>query len=379
MRRAVTSAATVASLLALHLVVNLRWLRRAAAPALELLHAGNGAPTVSVLVPARDEAERIGDCVRSVLDQRGVSFELLVLDDGSSDGTAIVARAAGRGDERLRILAGRPLPSGWLGKPHACAQLAEHARGAVFVFCDADVVLVPGGLAATIALLDSSGLQLVSPYPRQLADGLWPRLVQPLLQWSWLTFLPLGLAEQMAAPSLVAANGQLLACDAAAYIEVGGHAAVRGAVLEDIALAQAFKRAGRRATVAEGSRIAVCRMYADGRALRDGYAKSLWAAFGSPIAASAVSALLVWLYVLPPAAALAGWLTGRRRLAETGALGYLAAVAGRIVSARETGGRASDAWAHPFSVLALVALVARSLREHRRGTLRWRGRPVVPR
>ncbi|CAN5158713.1 glycosyltransferase [soil metagenome] len=369
MSRVAAIGSATAALMAAHAAVNARLVRTPG--------EGVWGGRVSVLVPARDEAARIGPCVRALLDQRGAEdLELLVLDDGSTDGTAAVVRRTAAGDGRLRLLAGRPLAEGWLGKPHACAQLAEAATGDVLVFVDADVVLCPGGLAATVAALRGGGLDLVSPYPLQLADGLGPRLVQPLLQWSWLTFLPLRLAERLPATSLCAANGQLLACDAAAYRAAGGHAAVRGQVIEDVALARAFKAAGFVATVADGTGVATCRMYGSWPELRDGYTKSLWAAFPGPAGAVGAAALLAVCYLLPPLHAVRALLRGRPRQAVPGLAGYAAGVAGRLIAARRTGGRSRDALAHPVSIAALLALLARSWWARATGRLVWKGREL---
>lgn len=325
---------------------------------------------VSVLLPVRDEAHQVEACVRSVLASTGVpDLEVLVLDDGSVDGTAASVRRAAEGDPRLRLLTGAAPPREWLGKPYACEQLAQEATGDVLVFLDADVRLAPDALAATVALLREAGLDLVCPYPRQVAGTLAERLLQPLLQWSWLTTLPLGLAERSPRPSLAAANGQLLAVDAAAYRRAGGHRAVRAEVLDDVALLRAVKRAGGRGGVADGTALASCRMYSSWPELRDGYAKWLWSAFGSRRGAAAVVALLTWAYVLPPAAALAG--------SRAGALGYAAGVAGRVLTGRRTGATIlPEAGAHPVSVLLLAWLVLRSWWQHDHGTLRWKGRTV---
>ena len=196
-----------------------------------------------------------------------------MLDDESDDDTAVVVHAAAGGDPRVRLVAGRPVPPGWLGKPHACGQLAAAATGTVLVFADADVLVAPDGIARTVGLLRDSGLDFVSPYPRQEAVTTAERLVQPLLQWSWLTFLPLRAAERSGRPSLSAVNGQLLCVDAAAYRRAGGHDAVRDAVLDDLALARAMKRAGGRGTVADGTAVATTRMYRTWPDLRDGYSE----------------------------------------------------------------------------------------------------------
>ena len=295
-----------------------------------------------------------------------------MLDDGSTDGTADVVRAAAAGDGRLRLVAGPPLPEGWLGKPHACAALAEEASttATVLAFVDADVTLRPHAIAAAVTELRAAGAGLLTPYPRILTGSVGERLVQPLLQWSWLTFLPLRAMERSPRPSLAAAGGQFLVVDRAAYDRAGGHAAVRGEVLEDLALARAVKRTGGRIALADGSRLADCRMYTSWRELADGYGKSLWASFGSPAGATAVVGTLLVLYAVPPVLAIAGAATGDAALAGAGAAAYLLGVAGRVVSARATGGRPwPDALAQPLSILVFAGLVVRSFRRRRRGAL----------
>jgi hypothetical protein len=361
-----SSAVLAGSLLAVagtaHQLLNLRALRvPPAAP-------GPVGEPVSVLVPARDEAHRIAPTIRSVLAQTGVAdLEVLVLDDGSTDGTADVVRAVADGDPRLKVLDGSPPPPGVLGKPHACAELAAAARGRVLVYVDADVVLAPHAVAAAVAVLRGAGLDLLSPWPRQLADGPGPRLLQPLLAWSWMVTLPLRRAERSAHPSMLAANGQFLLVDAAALAAAGGP--VTGAVLDDLALARAVRRTGGRVGVADGSALASCRMYDGWSELSAGYRKSLWAAFGPPPVAAAVLALLGLAYVVPAAAAVRG--------SRVGLVGYAAAVASRVLAARRVGTPAwPDALAHPLSVGALVGLWVRSVAGHRRGTLRWKGRAL---
>ncbi|MGH8969860.1 MAG: glycosyltransferase, partial [Actinomycetes bacterium] len=328
------------------------------------------AEPVAVLLPLRDEAHRVEPCLRSVLAQTGVrDLTVLVLDDGSTDGTAEVVRRVAGDEPRLRLLTGAALPDGWWGKPWAAHQLADAAGDGptVLVFVDADVVLASHAVASTVSLLRWSGLDLVSPYPRQLTGSPAERLVQPLLAWSWLTTLPLRVAERSPRPSLSAANGQLLAVDAAAYRRAGGHTAVRAEMLEDLALLRAVKRVGGRGGVVDGTSVAACRMYDGWPALRDGYAKSLWSAFGSPAGAAAVVSALGLAYVLPPVAAMAG--------SRTGLAGYLAAVCGRVVVGRRVGARVwPDAFAHPVSVVAFGWLTALSVRRHRAGTLTVHGR-----
>ena len=334
-----------------------------------------GAPVdekVSVLLPVRDEAGRVTGCLKALQAQVDVpDLEIVVLDDGSTDDTARIVRDLASGDPRIRLIDGGrlPPPDGWLGKTWACHRLAQAASGRVLVFVDADVVLAPVAVAATVAMLRSSGLGLVSPYPRQVTDTVGERLVQPLLQWSWLTTLPLGPAERSPRPSLAAANGQLLAVDTAAYALAGGHETVKGAVLDDVELLRAVKRSGGRGTVVDGTQLATCRMYEGWAELEAGYTKSLWAAFGSPAGAAAATSGLALVYVLPFLAALRG--------SRWGAVGYAAGVTGRAVVARRVGGRVwPDSLAHPVSVSLLGYLTLRSLAARRSGTLTWKGRAL---
>ena len=326
------------------------------------------AEAVSVLLPVRDEAHRVAPALRGVLAQRGVpDLEVLVLDDGSSDGTADVVCQVVAGDPRLRLLRGTPPRPGLPGKPHACSQLVAAARGRVLVFVDADVVLAPHAVAAAVAVLRGGGLHLLSPWPRQVADGPAARLVQPLLQWSWMVSLPLRRAERSPQPALCAANGQFLVADAATLASAGGFEGVADAVLDDMEVARAVKRAGGRVGVADGVGLATCRMYEGWSDLSAGYRKSLWAAFGPAPASAAVAAILALAYVVPALAALGG--------SRVGLAGYVAGVTSRVVAASRTGGRVwPDALAHPASVATLLGLLAASWRGHRQGLLTWKGR-----
>ena len=385
-RAAVLAATALATALTAHTAWNTRYLRRAPSPGPRTPPTADapGTPAersrVTILLPARDEAHRIEPCLRALLAQDHAALRVIVLDDGSTDGTADLVQELVADDPRFEVRTGshdHP-PAGWLGKPWACHRLADAARAQdpppdLMIFVDADVTLAPDATRRIAALIAESGLDLASPYPRQVAITAAERLVQPLLQWSWLTTLPLGLAEGSARPSLTAANGQVLAITPAAYRSCGGHAAVRHEVLEDIALARAVKASGGRANVTDGTDLATCRMYTGRAELIDGYTKSLWAAFGSPAGSVGATGILTLAYVLPPTAALLAPTAGTRAI---GAAGYGAGVAGRILVARRTGGRTSDTWSHPLAILALDGLTALSWRRHQRGALTWKGRRV---
>jgi hypothetical protein len=190
--------------------------------------------------------------------------------------------------------------------------------------------------------------------------------VQPLLQWSWLTFLPLRVAERSRRPLLAAGNGQFLAVRRQAYDACGGHEAVRGQVLEDLALARAVKSAGYVAAMADGTRIATCRMYNTDAEMVQGYTKSLHDAFGPPIVV-----LLNLMYVVPMVGIV------RRGTRGPALAAYAAAVIGRALVARRTDQNLLDTLAHPGSIVALTGLYLRSVRARRAGKLTWRGRSLA--
>lgn len=361
----ITSALAVG--LAVHTAVNLRSLRRLAADAPDVVES------VSVLVPARNEERHVAATVRSLLEQTGLaSFEVIVLDDGSRDGTAAALERIA--DDRVRVVRADDVnpPEGWLGKPWACARLAEQARGSVLVFADADVHFEPAAVRAAIHELRTGEFAMVSPFPQQVADTWLERLVQPLVWWAWAATLPLSWAQASTRPSLSAANGQFLVFDADAYRAAGGHAAVRGEVIEDIALMRAVRAAGLRTSPLDAAALASCRMYTSTGEVIDGYAKSLWSGFGGPVGSLIVCAALTAIYVVPPVALVLG-----RGVRPVALAGTAAGSISRALVARRSGDRVwPDAFVQPASILAFVALNAVSWRRKRNGTALWKGRAV---
>ena len=372
--RATKAGAALATVMSAHAALNSLLLRRPRSD------APVQRESVSLLIPVRNEAEQIGACLEAALAQTGVpDLEIVVLDDGSTDATATVVQhqielhASSIAAPTLRLIDGgdAPLPNGWLGKPWACERLRQATNAKVLVYLDADVRLEPHAVASAVALLRESGLDLVSPYPRQLAETFGERVVQPLLQWLWLSFLPLRLAERTHPNSMAAANGQFLVMDAEALDGAGGFGAVRGDVLDDVGLVRAFKRTGGRGVVVDGTQLATCRMYTDWSALRAGYTKNLWAGTGSVSGAVGLGSMLTLAYLIPPVAAIGLFGRSARRV---GLGGYTAGVVGRIISARRTGGRVVDSVMHPISIAALLRLLAGSWRAKRAGTIEWKGR-----
>lgn len=368
--RVIQFGAALAGLAAIHTWINDKLLRNP-------VTAKPINDSVSILLPVLNEADRIAPTMHSLLNQQGIDYlELIIRDDGSTDKTVSLIEHLIK-ESRFKvtlIVDDEPAPAGWVSKSWSCHRMSQVATGAVFVFIDADVKFSTTAIAQAVATLRESNLDLVSPYPRQLALTWSERLIQPLLQWSWLTLLPLRIAEKSSNPALVAANGQFIVVDSNKYRSSGGHAANPSAVLDDIALLQAIKRNGGSGGVIDGTNLATTRMYRNVTELTDGYTKSLWSITGSVKRSRVLSALLLITYVLPPIAALS---KANIRIQRAGAIGYLAAMFSRLIVARRTDSKKfPDVMAHPISILSYIALTELSWYRKLRGKLHWRGRKL---
>lgn len=363
---ALTCAAILAGMLAVALI-NL-W----TAPRLERAGEPDGAPTVSLLVPARDEAENLRRTLPPLLAQDYPHLQILLLDDRSMDGTADVAqRLASDIGGRLTVLRGTEPPPGWVGKNWACHQLAEASTGEILVFCDADVDAAPAAVRATVAMMRRHAAGALTALPRQRLEGWAQAAVVPVVaQLPVLALLPMRLIPVVRAPSLSMANGQWLAFTRAAYDACGGHAAVRGEVLEDVALGRRVKAAGHRLVACVAPALLAVRMYGSAREMREGFRKNLYPLLGGRRLSFAVGlALLSFTWLAPFAIAV----IGRTRIAL---LPLALLLAMRIAGALLFWHGWRTVLLHPLGVLAAAALAVESWMRHERGTVTWRGRRV---
>jgi chlorobactene glucosyltransferase len=249
-------------------------------------------PSLSVLIPARNEAEVIGACVRSLLAQAYPGrLEVLVLDDRSDDGTTDVARVAAGNDQRLTVLAGGELAEGWKGKPNALRQLAAVATGEVLLLTDADCVFEPGALAASMRHRERVGADCLSLIPYLECGSFWEHVVIPLQYDVVFLTLPVRSVYASPNPAFAAANGAFLLLPSVTYAALGGHEAVRGEMAEDIKFAQHVKWSGRRLVYGDGSRVYRVRMYGSLRGIWDGFSKNLFSAMGRSLPILAVWSL----------------------------------------------------------------------------------------
>ena len=334
---------------------------------------------VSVVIPARNESATIETVVRSVLGSSYRPLELLVVDDRSTDDTAAVVERLAAEDGRVRLVRGEPLPEGWYGKPWACLQGYRAATGDLLLFTDADTRHEPELLARAVGALRTEGADLVTVAPHQRCVTFWERLVMPQI---WLLLALRYHPDRVNRATRerdVIANGQFILVPRGSYEAVGTHEVVRAEVAEDLALAQAFHRAGRRIHFAFAERLMETRMYRSLRELVEGWSKNMYLGGrrsfpGQPLLQALVPAMLVTSFAF--------WLVPPAVLAACGArdgLGTAAAVATALSAVfwmLISVGMRIPAWyglLYPLGALAAACIGARSAwRGERR--VEWRGR-----
>lgn len=342
-----------------------------------------GAPSLSVIVPARNEARSIERCVRSLLAQTLDDYELIVVDDRSDDGTDRILAALAREEPRLRVVTGEPLPDGWVGKPWAVAQGARVARGAWLLITDADSEHAPHGCASTLAFARAHGVDAVTLWAHQELGSWAERAVLPTVLG--LVMLASGTMRQLNDPAdreHALANGQYLLVARAAYDALGGHEALRGEIVEDVAFARRLKADGRfRLLLAEGEAHVRVRMYTNFRELWEGFTKNMYlGAKGDVKALAGAAALLALLSVVPAALAVDGAARKRPWRALEGVLTLATGIAVEAYGLRKTGIPNRLAWFAPVGYAVTGAILLNStLRVLSGRGVAWRGRTYTGR
>jgi len=325
--------------------------------------------TVSVIVPARNEEVSLGPCLESLVSQTGVSFEIIVVDDGSTDRTREVARSF----SGVKLVDPGPLPVGWSGKSNALVAGAKEARGEWLLFTDADTVHCPGSLLRSVTEARQQKAALLSYSPEQELHRLCEKAVMPVIFAELASsYRPSEVSNP--ASSAAAANGQYILVLREAYDAVGGHTAVATSLLEDVALAKAVKASGCKIFFRYGGDAVRTRMYRSFAQLREGWTKNLVLLFPS---AGQLAVLRLTEFVL---------IVGGFALAVADASrgGWYASLVSAIVAVVLYGvflkriRKAHSSWdANVWALFGLPLfsyLLLRSRKGHRRGAVAWKGR-----
>ena len=335
-------------------------------------------PTVTILVPARNEERNIASCIQSLLAQDYPSFEILALDDQSSDATGSILAQIASTQPKLKILAGSPPPEGMLGKNWACVQLAQQAQGDLLFFTDADTLHQPQTLRAIVTALIGEQADLITGFPRQDVQSWGERLLVPFFSWAFYCFMPLGLAYRLRLPVLSIASGQMLLFRRQAYQAIGGHDVAGLSIVDDLTLARRIKAAGLRWRVMPVTDLITCRMYSGSRQAFDGFSKNLFAAFDFRLLS--FTFVFIWLAVMfwEPLVVLALMALGQAPHARAGELGVCIGLSLLlwIIPYVELGVPFYLALLYPLNILANEGAAFQSRRLRLSGRLTWKDRPL---
>lgn len=341
-------------------------------------------PSISLLIPARNEAREIGNTLSAVLAQDYPDFEIILVDDQSDDGTGDMARAfAVKSGGRLHVMTGTTPQNGWLGKPWALMQAAQAARGELFIFMDADSRLQPGALrwtAARLAALHADALGLLPDFQR---ESFWDEVLQPMLTMMTLFELPVFWLNSDRQKKRWMGAGAFLAVTRAAYEKIGGHAAVKNRVIEDIALATALKRSFATCRILDGRAFVKIRMYHGLREFVNGFRKNFALVFASPVLMAFTSGFYLFMNLVQPLwATIIAWkLVQAHRAATPGELLMLAAAAmlliQRLILSAELRQNPLYALTHPLQAAINGWIYALSAHDRFiKKSIRWRGREI---
>lgn len=334
---------------------------------------------ISVLIPARNEEAGIGQAIEAVRSSKLVDWELIILDDQSTDRTGAIIEEWSAQDPRIKRASGEPLPAGWCGKQFACWQLARLANHETLVFLDADVRLEPEGLARLAGFLRSSGASLVSGVPRQVTRTFWEKALIPLILFILLGFLPISRMRKSRDPAFAAGCGQFFMANKADYFQMGGHEAIRQTLHDGVKLPHAFRKAGLATDLTDATPLASCRMYQNASEVMNGLMKNATEGLARPGLLIPVTILLLGGQVAPILILLTGLWLGFVLPVALGLAGILLLYWPRVLGMRRFAQDGLSILVHPLGVTVLVALqwLAR-WRQFRGKPSSWRGRVYSP-
>ncbi|MDD5338848.1 MAG: glycosyltransferase [Dehalococcoidales bacterium] len=279
-----------------NLILNLRSMRTPSKDA----KVPASAPMISILIPARDEEKNIRNCVESLQAQDYPNFEILVLDDNSTDDTASIVKELAVNDKRIRLYSGKMLPDDWAGKPFACYQLAQKASGDWLLFVDADTIHEPHMLRSTLAVAIEEKASLLSGFPRQLATSFSQKVIIPVFYFILLTWIPLWLLHQTKKPKPSMAIGQFFFFAKDEYWRIGGHEAVKDKIVEDVLMGIEVTKHGGRHIAIDLSPVTATNMYDDMGSTWRGLARSIYSlAAITPVGLIAAICLAYYVYIAP--------------------------------------------------------------------------------
>ena len=335
-------------------------------------------PLISILIPARNEAENISRCLKSLLKQDYPNLEIVVLNDNSTDGTSKEVKVIAEKDHRVRLVEGAPLEDGWIGKNFASHQLAKYAKGEYFIFTDADTLHFPKTVSSAFGALITTKVDALSIYPRQIMVTFAERMTVPIINTALQCFIPFILIKKSKSPLFSTALGQFMMFKREAYEKIGGYESIKGHMVDDIQISKRVKKSGYKFMIFDGRNTIYCRMYKNLKGVIIGLAKSIYPAFNGNILALfsftglLTATLLIPFTLLPLGAFLFDWPVAIIRLIIFQVIIVLAI---KTIFAIRYKQRMLDILLAPLSMAIIDALVFVSFFQAKYGEgLSWKGR-----
>jgi len=258
-------------------------------------------PLVSVLIPARNEEENIQKCLTSILCQDYPNFEVLVLDDNSTDRTAQIVSGIVESDSRVQLIRGKPLPDSWAGKCFACHQLSQNARGSWLLFIDADTVSRSHMIRSTLQLAILNKAAMLSGFPRQQVSGVTQKIVIPIIFYFLvMSWFPLWLFHSWKKPGPTLAIGQFLLFKREDYMRIGGHQSVKSRIMEDVWFGIEMHSHGGRLLSVDLSGTLTTKMYTNMGQMAEGCIKWFYSVAALSPLAMVGSVLIAYIFFLAP-------------------------------------------------------------------------------
>lgn len=341
-------------------------------PALPVSFSTKETPAISVLVPMRNEERNVETIISSMKALNYPHLEMIVLNDQSTDRTQELLEQAIAGDTRFKIIQGKELPDGWVGKVHACHQLQQAAHGDYLLFADADIRFLPSSVGQTLSLMKQKNAALLSGFPAFDVPPLLSKLMVPMLHFVVFFHLPIALANYTKMPAATAANGMWMMFERKTYDEIGGHAAVRGSLVEDVHIARKIKASGQKMLLANITKSVRCRMYEKNSEVWEGFLKNSYTGIGrSPLIACGLTLFYTLFYIAPLFLAVFGLFKGEFLFV----LPYLLTVLQQGYVLIKTQQRVLLAFLMPFQAAAMIAVLLTAMwKSWRKKTYSWKGR-----
>lgn len=322
---------------------------------------------ISLLIPARNEETNISFLLSDLQKSKNENIEIIVFDDESTDNTAEVVQNFANQDKRIVLLKSDGLPQGWLGKNHACYQLAQKAQGNYLLYLDADVRIEENVITDAVCYLKRFNLKLLSIFPIQIQETFGEKISVPVMNYILLTLLPLVFVRISPFKSHAAANGQFMLFDAETYKKVQPHLLFNNSAVEDIKIARHLKKEKFKIACLTGEKRIQCRMYKTYREAVKGFSKNVFMFFGNlPLLAflfwafSAFGFIPVWL-------ALPQFLT------------YYFAVLVSVLLLYSLVGRQNSVinlLLFPFHLLFLITILGKAIKVKKNKKMEWKERNI---